>query len=406
MSIPTTYLAFAGNVRLFRILAYILVWQVVVVSSAQHGASPSSSNGHGSSLPRSQSFARHSHHHSQRKYYSLPPWNPSAHIDEAGFLKGLYVRTPGEWEQEVRLNTVNELNVPCRIRQVPGDGNCLFHSISLCLCQAVNGTQWNLLPSSSSSSSSSGSYIAHGGSTTTTTGVGSDVVERQAPTLDDLYAHSHQLRADAVACLLDKRRRLFLQGRESLKSTELVEAAALQYGMSAQSYCESMQEDSVWGGGPEIVALCNLLQRPIHVYELATVPTDDTAMLLSQATGCGTAGFVLRRMACFGSPRFDRQQALHILSADSRFPDLKPGQQLSAGNHFLAVFPLPGDDDDEITRRPQRKRLRGGDIKTALDGDGGAADEDLHSASISQPLLKRAASKYIQWWRETFQNYL
>lgn len=97
------------------------------------------------------------------------------------------------------------------------------------------------------------------------------------------------------------------------------------------------------GGGPEIVALCNVLRRPIHVYELHAHKKQ----------------FKLRRMACFGSPKFDRREALHILSADSRFPDVSPGKQLDSGNHFLAVFPLP--------RSAQRKaRVRGGAESRAL----------------------------------------
>jgi len=44
-------------------------------------------------------------------------------------------------------------------------------------------------------------------------------------------------------------------------------------------------------------------------------------------------------MACFGSPKFDLKEPLHILSADSRFPDITPGKQLASGNHFLAIFP-------------------------------------------------------------------
>ena len=48
----------------------------------------------------------------------------------------------------------------------------------------------------------------------------------------------------------------------------------------------------------------------------------------------------LRRIACFGSPKFDRQgRELHVLSADSRFPDLRVGDQMEQGNHFLALFP-------------------------------------------------------------------
>lgn len=50
--------------------------------------------------------------------------------------------------------------------------------------------------------------------------------------------------------------------------------------------------------------------------------------------------FALRRMACFGSPKFDRRQPLHILSADSRFPDVDAHRIRRVGNHFLALFPV------------------------------------------------------------------
>jgi hypothetical protein len=173
------------------------------------------------------------------------------------------------------------------------------------------------------------------------------------------------LRADAVACLRQRHRRLFLQGRENLKANELVSAAAQQYGLTADEYCASMQQDCVWGGGPEIVALSNLLQRPIHVYELA----------IQQQRPPGTApAFCLRRMACFGSPKFDRRTALHILSADSRFPDVTPGNQLAAGNHFLAVFPQQLKRRVPNTHRKRRK-LRGG----ADDDDDTAAAAEIRS---------------------------
>jgi hypothetical protein len=50
--------------------------------------------------------------------------------------------------------------------------------------------------------------------------------------------------------------------------------------------------------------------------------------------------FALRRMACFGSPKFDRREPLHILSADSRFPDVDAHRIRRVGNHFLALFPV------------------------------------------------------------------
>jgi hypothetical protein len=242
-------------------------------------------------------------------------------IDEDGFLLKPYTRVPGEWEEEVmikRSGRETKIKIPVRIRQVPGDGNCLFHSISTCVAYSVNGTHLDL---------------------------------KNIKNLQWLYQNSARLRQQAVDCLEQKRKLLFLQGHEYLKAHELVEAAASQYGISGPEYCSLMRQDSYWGGGPEIVALCNVLQRPIHVYEL-----------FAQGDK-----FVLRRMACFGSPKFDKEQALHILSADSRFPDLKPGQQLVAGNHFLAIFPegrkkkgLRGDDANDVanSNAPDQKYQR------------------------------------------------
>jgi hypothetical protein len=99
-------------------------------------------------------------------------------------------------------------------------------------------------------------------------------------------------------------------------------------------------------------------------------------------------------MACFGSPRFDKQQALHILSADSRFPDIRPGQQLAHGNHFLAVFPVNDDDDDDFEHdgdngKSNKRKLRGGDI-----------DE------CRLPFVKRATRKCVQWWMDLLDSTL
>lgn len=260
------------------------------------------------------------------------PWNPSHRICNQGFLKSSYTRVPGFWEQDINFRTSISLKAPCVIRQVPGDGNCLFHSISVGLCHALMQEHWDM---------------------------------NSADSLKELYQHSDSLRQKAVDFLRDPNRRLFLQGNDFVKSRELVEVAAQQYGLTADEYCRDMQQQSVWGGGPEIVALSNVLKRPIHVYELTN--TTKPGVISSSSDENHEEGqiFVLRRMACFGSPRFDRcRPALHILSADSRFPDIRPGQQLIEGNHFLAVFPIekPEDDDDGGDQRKRRKkrRLRGG----------------------------------------------
>ena len=261
-----------------------------------------------SSIPRSNRVTPSP----ENRHY--PPWNPSPSIDEMGFLMGQYTRVPGEWEREVKIRRkhIKGLQKPAMIRQVPGDGNCLFHSISMCYAHAANGTHVDL---------------------------------RDPENLEWLYENSACLREKAVNCL-EKQKLLFLQGTERVTSENLVQAASQQYGISGAEYCKQMRQNAYWGGGPEIVALCNVLQRPIHVYELHSENNQ----------------FYLKRMACFGSPRFDRKEALHILSADSRFPDLIPGRQMASGNHFLAMFPV------DIPRK-QQKRIRGGGDAFALNED-------------------------------------
>jgi len=297
----------------------------------------------------------------------FPPWNPSPNIDENGFLVPTYNRMSGEWEKEVKLRKKDRISIHnslATIRQVPGDGNCLFHSISVAWAHATNGTHLEM---------------------------------RSPDTMEWLYRNSAKLRQLAVDCLEEQRKLLFLQGHEYLKATDLVEAAAAQYGISGSEYCDLMRQESYWGGGPEIVALCNVLQRPIHVYELH-VPEDENDKELTHGKDkrkkryqhridCRNSpinsSFVLRRMACFGSPKFDRAPALHILSADSRFPDVKPGEQLESGNHFLAIFPdqIKNYKSQAEVEEEKKQRIRGGDESRRRGTIKAPEQEELHPAS-------------------------
>jgi hypothetical protein len=133
-------------------------------------------------------------------------------------------------------------------------------------------------------------------------------------------------------------------------------------------------------------------------------------------------------MACFGSPKYDHNTAIHILSADSRFPDVRPGHQLSAGNHFLALFPISrkkyknnndDDDDDDDTGDHQphrRKRIRGGDSTSSSSND---KDDDHDEAgwnnhdpfhvddTMSQfdpvNIVRRLITQSMEWWQDLFQ---
>lgn len=359
-------------------------------SSASAPTAPSPTTTH-QSLPRSDHNKQQQREQQQQGellYY--PPWNPSRHINSDGFLSTLYSRIPGEWETPYQFHRQHRLDLPVKIRQVPGDGNCLFHSISLCLYYAKNKKQWkfnknNNGQNNQNNNNNNNNNAPPSPSSRTTR----NSQQQHSHSLEELYMSSQKLRQEAVCLLKQSHRRLYLQGRECLNAGELVCAAAQQYNLTPDEYCENMAEDSVWGGGPEIVALSNYLQRPIHVYELAETTSDENENNVNnnkisirnnnnkskKKKNGSSNGFCLRRMACFGSPRFDRNQALCILSADSRFPDLEPGQQLAAGNHFLALFPL--ERRSRFYRRlHRRKRLRGGGASSNNNNDYEDDDDD------------------------------
>ena len=94
-------------------------------------------------------------------------------------------------------------------------------------------------------------------------------------------------------------------------------------------------------------------------------------------------------MACFGSPKFDRREPLHILSADSRFPDVEPRRIRKVGNHFLALFPVNtlrhnngAAEDGQYYQQQQRFRrhalIRGG---SRIEGDKNNRDKVSNNRS-------------------------
>ena len=133
-------------IKRFRQLVFlaVAVYNSLVLEGciASKGASASSSSP--PSIPRSSE--RYASSDVDRRQF--PPWNPSPNIDENGFLIPTYRRISGEWEKEVKLRRKDRISLrnssPATIRQVPGDGNCLFHSISTCYAHATNGTHLDM----------------------------------------------------------------------------------------------------------------------------------------------------------------------------------------------------------------------------------------------------------------------
>mmetsp|Transcript_14196 Transcript_14196/g.23320 ORF Transcript_14196/g.23320 Transcript_14196/m.23320 type:complete len:429 (-) Transcript_14196:357-1643(-) len=189
------------------------------------------------------------------------------------------------------------------IRQVPSDGSCLFHAIGARLLH----DKW--LQNS---------------------------IESQLPPMSKVIEYSSKLRQLAVNVLQDNPQRQFSMIRCGEEVTEtassLVQLAADQYGISPNEYLASIQNESVWGGGPEIIALASELNRQIVVLE----PEENMNV---SSDVC-----YLKVRARFGNARYDSGSCIgdviYILWANQQFPESHGRGRKELFNHYLAVFPL------------------------------------------------------------------
>ncbi|CAM9597765.1 unnamed protein product, partial [Hapterophycus canaliculatus] len=115
-----------------------------------------------------------------------------------------------------------------------------------------------------------------------------------------------------------------------------------------------MRDDTMWGGGGEVVGLTHVLKRPIHVYELIFAPClvgskirrcfvftlcARMCALVFPACLFLVRRFALRPIGKFGAPLYSAEKPIHVVSTYARFPDLDPGSQSAEGNHYVAVYP-------------------------------------------------------------------
>jgi len=208
----------------------------------------------------------------------------------------------------------DELTSFC-VQQVQGTGDCLFHSIAIGMAFEDEACHLDMYDST-------------------------------------LSTRVATLRQQAVDALVDDPSRvLHLEGDQTISTDELVAAAAEQYSMKPEEYCTQMRNQGVWGGGPEILALVNKLQRPIHVFE--PVPVNNGTQVRMQLCGA------------FGSPKFDAcGPRVCILAADDRFPNCKPDEVKrhgEGGNHFLALLPCPPANNKASGEEPPAEKAEGSD---------------------------------------------
>lgn len=171
------------------------------------------------------------------------------------------------------------------IKQVPGQGSCLFDAIALSLQTLEN------------------SYLRKYTNKTS--------------------EMSSRIRRESIA-KLNSSSTLILDGNNTISSTVLLNMVADQYGLAPDEYCSLMLLPDSWGGGPEIVAISNILNRQICIYELKY-----------------NSGFWVKQCASFGSPSFNTSDPIRLLYTDGRFPSLAESDICSANylpNHFLPLL--------------------------------------------------------------------
>lgn len=202
----------------------------------------------------------------------------------------------------------NESSIQVRVRQVPGNGSCLFHAISA-----------GILYYDRSIASSDKNK--------------DDEDSNNHPAMSKVIECSATLRTLAVDTLengiQNNNEVLIMQNDETISAAILVEKAATQYGMTSTEYLSKMRRQNVWGGGPEIVSLANCLKRQIVLLEPSI---NDRSAVDNENT------VYLKVIARFGPPSAV-VDPIYILSTNLKFPKEYIGKRNNKHDHFLAVFP-------------------------------------------------------------------
>lgn len=159
------------------------------------------------------------------------------------------------------------------VRQVPGDGGCLFHAV----------TAWI-------------TYLQTG----------------QHLDFDwKLRNLSQKLRHVAIGGLRKTNATFEVEHGGTMEASALLQMISDVYEMEPHEYCQQILDPRTWGGGPEIVALSNHFKCPIHVYQLSSSKSYFKPFTKRK--------FKLEVCGKFGSPTFDTKDPICLLCADGRY---------------------------------------------------------------------------------------
>lgn len=179
------------------------------------------------------------------------------------------------------------------MKNVPGKGDCMFLAVALAsLCSVGLGANDVLLNSISNE----------------TRNVVADVLENT----------NHGT--------------LVIQGKRLVSTSSLLKSAAKDEGVSPLKYIEMLRNGSLYGGGPELTVLSNILRRPISIYELSDERGNDKNIQPIQCMGTfgeGTFADPLANVPDSAILGNNEQKPgayswhLHILVVDTSLPDEK-----------------------------------------------------------------------------------
>jgi hypothetical protein len=125
------------------------------------------------------------------------------------------------------------------MRAVPGEGDCMFLAVALAALTSM--------------------------------GLGANTAL--------LKAISREQRNVVASILESDGGNLIIEGQRQVTTTALLKSAAAGEGLTTDQYLSLLRKEGVdgglYGGGPELTVLANVLRRPISIYEVAATANDD-----------------------------------------------------------------------------------------------------------------------------------
>lgn len=121
------------------------------------------------------------------------------------------------------------------LKNVPGDGDCMFLAVAL-----ATSTSMGL-----------------GGNNALLNAVADETREVVAQVLSTPQGHLH------------------VNGKRIVRVRDLLKSAAMNENVSMETYIKLLRNGTLQGGGPELTVLSNVLRRPISIYELDELVYED-----------------------------------------------------------------------------------------------------------------------------------